>query len=244
VADLTDDASGVRQNLGVVGAGVSGLFLYLIGVLNLVALVGIVRYYRRSRAGAADPAGLDEYLDRRGLFNRLLRPLMRSVRHPAQLFPVGLLFGVGFDTATEVTLLALAGTGAAAGLPWYAVLVLPLLFAAGMTLFDTLDGAFMTAAYRWAFAQPIRKLYYNLTITGLSVAVAFLIGTVQLVGMLHERLRWHDPVTGWIAGLDLNVVGFLVVGLFVAVWAAAVAYWRLAGVERRWGGVAGDGGHR
>jgi high-affinity nickel-transport protein len=239
VVDLTDDASGVRQGLGAVGAGISGLFLYLIGVLNLVALVGIVRYYRRARAGAADPAALDDFLDRRGLFNRLLRPLMRSVRHPAQLFPVGLLFGVGFDTATEVTLLALAGTGAAAGLPWYALLVLPLLFTAGMTLFDTLDGAFMTVAYRWAFAEPIRKLYYNLTITGLSVAVALLIGTVQLVGMLHDRLRWHDPISGWIAGLDLNTVGFLVVGLFVVVWAAALSYWKLAGVERRWRAAGG-----
>jgi high-affinity nickel-transport protein len=234
VTALTDDGSGVRQDLGVLGAGISGLFLYLIGILNLVALIGIVRHYRRTRAGQADPASLEEFLDRRGLYNRLLRPLMRSIRHPAQLFPVGLLFGIGFDTATEVTLLALAGTGAAAGLPWYAVLVLPLLFTAGMTLFDTLDGAFMTIAYRWAFAEPLRKLFYNLTITGLSVAVALLIGTVQLVGMLHDRLAWRDPVSGWIAALDLNTVGFLVVGLFALVWAVAAAYWRLAGGEGRW----------
>jgi high-affinity nickel-transport protein len=234
LVDLTDDGSAVRQGLGVVGAGVSGLFLYLIGVLNLVALVGIVRFYRQSCAGPSDPAALERFLDQRGVLNRLLLPLIRSIRHPAQMFPVGLLFGIGFDTATEVTLLALAGTGAAAGLPWYAVLVLPLLFTAGMTLFDTLDGAFMTVAYRWAFAEPVRKLYYNLTVTGLSVAVALLIGTVQLVGVLHERLRWRDPVSGWIAGLDLNNVGFLVVGLFVAVWAVAVGYWRLTGVERRW----------
>jgi len=240
VVGLSDDRSGIRQDLGVVGAGISGLFLYLIGVLNLVALVGLLRYYRRSRSGAADPAALEEFLDRRGLFARLLRPLLRSVRHPAQLFPVGLLFGIGFDTATEVTLLALAGSGAAAGLPWYAVLVLPLQFTAGMTLFDTLNGAFMTVAYRWAFAEPVRKLFYNLTITGLSVAVALFIGTVQLVGMLHDRMHWRDPISGWIASLDLNTVGFLVAGLFVAVWAGAVAYWKLAGVERRWQGERTD----
>jgi high-affinity nickel-transport protein len=234
VVALTDDSSTARADLRVLSASVSGLFLCLIGVLNLVALVGLARLYRRSRAGATDLGSLDEMLDRRGLLNRLLRPLLRSVRHPGQLYPIGLLFGVGFDTATEVTLLALAGSGAAVGLPWYAVLVLPLLFTAGMTLFDTLDGAFMTVAYRWAFAEPVRKLYYNLTITGLSVAVALLIGSIELVGVLHQRLRWQDPVSGWIAGLDLNNVGFVVVGLFVVVWALAIGYWKLSGAEHRW----------
>ncbi len=154
------------------------------------------------------------------------------------MYPVGLLFGIGFDTATEVALLVLAGTGAAAGLPWYAILVLPLLFTSGMTLFDTLDGAFMTAAYRWAYAQPVRRVFYNLTTTGLSVAVALLIGTVQIVGVLHDELRWRDPLSGWVAGLDLNHVGFLVVGLFVGVWLLAVAYWKLAGLGRAAGAGA------
>jgi high-affinity nickel-transport protein len=238
IVGLTDERSSARHELGVVSASASGLFLYVIGTLNLVALIGIARLYRQSRAGRADPAALEQYLDRRGLFNRLLRPLMRTVRHPAQMYPIGLLFGVGFDTATEVTLLVLAGSGAAAGLPWYAIVVLPLLFTSGMTLFDTLDGAFMTVAYRWAFAEPIRKLYYNLTITGLSAAVALLIGTIELVGVLHRQLHLSDEVSSWIAGLDLNNVGFLVVGLFVAVWAIAFGYWKLAGVERRWGPAA------
>lgn len=239
IADLTDEGSSARHDLGVVSASVSGLFLYLIGILNLVALVGIARLYRRSRAGLTDPAALEHLLDRRGLFNRLLRPLLRSVRTPVQMYPIGLLFGVGFDTATEVTLLVLAGSGAAAGLPWYAIVVLPLLFTAGMTLFDTLDGAFMTVAYRWAFAEPIRKLYYNLTITGLSAAVALLIGTIELVGVLHRQLHLRDGVSSWIAGLDLNNVGFLVAGLFVVIWVIAVVYWKLAGVERRWQSTAG-----
>jgi high-affinity nickel-transport protein len=234
VVSLTDDGSTARHDLGTLGTTVSGLFLYLIGVLNLAAFIGIARVYRRARSGRFDPAELDRALDNRGLINRLLRPLMRSIRHPAQMYLVGLLFGVGFDTATEVTMLVLAGSGAAAGLPWYAVLVLPLLFTAGMCLFDTLDGAFMTVAYRWAFASPVRKIYYNLTITGLSVAVALLIGTVELVGLLHDRLHWTDGVSGWLSGLDLGSVGFVVVGLFVVVWALAIGYWKLARVESRW----------
>nr|WP_303715576.1 hypothetical protein [Kutzneria buriramensis]WKX16128.1 hypothetical protein Q4V64_18095 [Kutzneria buriramensis] len=114
------------------------------------------------------------------------------------------------------------------------MLCLPLLFAAGMTLFDTLDGAFMAVAYRWAFANPTRKIYYNLTITGLSVAVALVIGTISLVGVLHDKLDLRDGVTGWIAGFDLGNVGYIIVGLFIAVWAAALSYWHLAKVEHRW----------
>ena len=134
----------------------------------------------------------------------------------------------------------LAGSGAAAGLPWYAILVLPLLFTAGMSLFDTLDGVFMNVAYRWAFANPIRKIYYNLTITGLSVAVALLIGTIELVGVFHDQLKLDDGVTNWISGLDLNNVGFMIVGLFVIVWAVAIAYWKFSAVEERW--IASAGG--
>lgn len=234
VTTLTSADSGVNQALGLVSTSVSGLFLLLIGLLNLVALLAIVKVYRRARRGSYDAHELEAALDDRGFITRLLRPLMRSISRPVQMYPVGLLFGVGFDTATEVALLVVAATGAASGLPWYAVLVLPLLFTAGMSLFDTLDGAFMTVAYRWAFSNPIRKIYYNMTITGLSVVVALLIGTIELVGVLHARLALRDPLTGWVAGLELQNVGFVVVGLFVLVWAIAVAYWKLTGVERRW----------
>jgi len=234
VTDLTADGSSGRHYLGLISTSASGLFLYLIGILNLIALLGIVRVYRRARTEGYDPHALDEALDNRGVITRLLRPLMRSVSRPIQMYPIGLLFGIGFDTATEVTLLVLAGTGAAGGLPWYAVLVLPLLFTAGMSLFDTIDGAFMNLAYRWAFANPIRKIYYNLAITGLSVAVALLIGTIELVGILHAQLDLADPVTSWIAGLDLNNVGFLIVGVFVLVWILAIGYWKLSSVEQRW----------
>jgi high-affinity nickel-transport protein len=231
---LIDQGSGTHQVLGLVGTSVSGGFLYLIAFLNLLALLGILGVWRAMRRGEFDEKALEAKLNQRGLFNRFLGRLLRSITRPWQMFPIGLLFGVGFDTATEVTIMVLAGSGAAGGLPWYAILTLPLLFAAGMSLFDTLDGTFMNFAYHWAFANPVRKVYYNLTITALSVAVAFAIGTIEIVGLLHDDAGLNDPVTNRIAGLDLNNVGFVIVGLFVAVWAIAIAYWRLAKVEKRW----------
>jgi high-affinity nickel-transport protein len=234
VAALTDDGSSTRQALGVVSTSASGGFLYLIGILNLAALVGIAKVYRAMRRGEFDEAKLAEQLDKRGLLNRILGRLTKSITRPGQMYPVGLLFGVGFDTATEVLLLALAGSTAAAGLPWYAILSLPLLFTAGMSLFDTLDGTFMNFAYHWAFANPIRKVYYNLTITGLSVAVALIIGSIELIGVAHDQFGLVNPITDWISKLDLNNVGFVIVGAFVAVWVTAIAYWKLARIEHRW----------
>jgi nickel/cobalt transporter (NiCoT) family protein len=234
VTTLTSDGSGTHQVLGVVSTGVSGLFLYLIAALNLVVLLGIVRIWRAMRRGEFDEAALETHLANRGFFNRFLGRLTRAITRPGQMYPVGLLFGLGFDTATEVTLLVLAGSGAASGLPWYAIVVLPLLFAAGMTLLDTIDGTFMNVAYHWAFANPLRKVYYNITITGLSVAVAVIIGSIELVAVLHDDLHIVDPVTTWVAGLNLNNVGFLIIGLFVLVWAVAIGYWRWAKIERRW----------
>jgi high-affinity nickel-transport protein len=231
---LTAGGSATHRLLGVVSTSASGGFLYLIGVLNLGALVGIVKVFRALRRGEFDERGLESRLESRGFLNRVLGRLTRSVTRPGQLYPIGLLFGVGFDTATEVLLLAMAGSGAAAGLPWYVVLCLPLLFAAGMSLFDTLDGTFMNFAYHWAFANPVRKVYYNLAITGLSVAVAFVIGTIELVGVAHDDLGLRSAATDWVAGLSLNNVGFAIVGLFVAAWLVAVGYWRLAHVEHRW----------
>ncbi|GAA0398720.1 HoxN/HupN/NixA family nickel/cobalt transporter [Streptomyces luteireticuli] len=231
---LMDEDSTTHQTLGVVGTSISGGFLYLIAALNLVALVGIRRIFRAMRQGRYDERELEQHLDSRGFMNRILGRFTKSITRSGQMYPLGFLFGLGFDTATEVTLMVMAGSGAAAGLPWYAILCLPLLFAAGMSLFDTLDGTFMNFAYQWAFSNPVRKVYYNLTITGLSIAVAFLIGTIELVGVLHEKLDMDDPVSSWIAALNLDNVGFVIVGLFVVVWAAALAYWRFAKVEERW----------
>ncbi|POX36484.1 HoxN/HupN/NixA family nickel/cobalt transporter [Streptomyces sp. Ru73] len=231
---LMDDDSRTHQVLGTVGTTVSGTFLYLIAALNLVALAGIWRVFRAMRAGEYDETELERQLDSRGFMNRVLGRFTKAITRPGQMYPIGLLLGLGFDTATEVTLMVMAGSGAASGLPWYAILCLPLLFAAGMSLFDTLDGTFMNFAYQWAFSNPVRKVYYNLTITGLSIAVALFIGTIELVTVLHDKLGLKDAVTGWISGLDLDNVGYLIVGLFVVVWAAALAYWRLSGVEQRW----------
>ncbi len=234
VSTVSGDDSATHQTLSLLGTSMSGLFLYLIAALNLIALIGIARVWKSARRSRIDEHALEAQLNSRGLVTRLLGPLTRTMTHPGQMYLVGLLFGLGFDTATEVLLLVLAGNGAAAGLPWYAIVVLPLLFAAGMTLLDTLDGAFMNVAYNWAFARPARKIFYNLTITGLSVAVAALIGTIELVGVLHDQLGLTDPITEWISGLDLNNVGFVIVGLFIVVWAIALTYWRLARVEHRW----------
>ena len=150
------------------------------------------------------------------------------------MYPVGVLFGLGFDTATEVALLVLAGTAVAGGLPFWAILSLPILFAAGMTLFDTVDGCFMNFAYDWAFAKPVRKVFYNLTMTGLSVAVALFIGTVEFVGLLGAELHVGGPVVAFASGFDINRAGFVIVGIFVVTWVAAVVWWRLGRVEARW----------
>ncbi len=231
---LLNDDSPARHTLGIAGTLSSGLFLYLIGIINIVALLGIWRVFQGLRSGQFDEHELEEQLNNRGLLARILRPIMTRIKHPIQMFPVGVLFGLGFDTATEVALLALAGTGAAAGLPWYAVLTLPVLFAAGMTMMDTIDGLFMTVAYDWAFANPVRKVYYNLAITGLSVAVAMLIGTIELVTVLHDDLHLTDPLTGWISGINLHNFGLVIVGLFVVTWTVAIAYWRISKAEQRW----------
>jgi high-affinity nickel-transport protein len=231
---VRDDNSQLHSVTGMIGTTVSGVFLYLIAGINLLILVGIWKVFRRMRTGHFDEAALEEQLDNRGLMNRLLGRLMKSISKPWQMYPLGMLFGLGFDTATEIALLVLAGSGAASGLPWYAILCLPVLFAAGMSLLDTIDGSFMNFAYGWAFSKPVRKVFYNLTITGLSVAVALIIGTVELLGLLAEKLALHGVFWDWVAGLDLNVLGFVIVGLFFVTWIVAMAVWKFGRIEEKW----------
>ena len=231
---VEDDSSSLHQATGVVGPVVSGSFLFLIGVLNLIVLVGIVRIFRRMRRGDFDEAELEQQLDRRGFMNRFYGRATRAVAKPWHMYPLGVLFGLGFDTATEVALLVLAGAAAGGGLPWYGILCLPILFAAGMSLLDTIDGAFMNFAYGWAFARPIRKVFYNITISALSVAVALLVGTVELLSVLADQLGLTGGVWDLASNLDLNVVGYAVVGLFVVTWVVALAVWRFGRIEERW----------
>jgi high-affinity nickel-transport protein len=232
--DVANGHSALHQAAGLIGPAVSGAFLLLIGVLNLLVLCGILRVFARMRQGEFDEAQLEEQLNSRGLMTRVYGRATRAVRAPWQMYPVGLLFGLGFDTATEIALLATAGTAAAGGLPLYAVLCLPILFAAGMSLLDTIDGAFMNFAYGWAFARPVRKVFYNITITALSVSVALLIGSLELLSVFADRLRLTGGVWGWVSGIDLNMVGYVLVGLFVATWVIALAVWRLGRIEERW----------
>ncbi len=234
VGPVKDDDSGLHHYTGVIGTSVSGAFLYLIAAVNVVVLWGILKVFRSMRRGEFDEAQLEEHLNNRGLINRLLGRVMRLIRKPWQMYPVGLLFGLGFDTATEVAFLVLASTSALAGLPWYAILSLPILFTAGMSLLDTVDGSFMNFAYGWAFANPVRKVYYNLTITGLSVAVALIIGTIELLSLLGQQLNYTGAFWTWVSGLNLNTVGFVIVGLFVATWAVALAVWKFGRIEERW----------
>ena len=231
---VQDEGNTVGQTLALVGTLVAGTFLVGIGLMNLVAAVGIAKVFRRMRSGAYDEAELERHLHNRGFLARLLGRVVRRVSKPWHLYPVGLLMGLGFDTATQVALLVLAAGSAAFVLPWYAILVLPVLFAAGMSLFDTADGVLMTRAYGWAFLKPVRKVFYNLTVTVLSVTVALVIGILVLAGLVVERLGIDSGPLAWAASLDLGYVGFAVVGLFVVTWAIAVSVWRFGRIEERW----------
>ena len=241
---VTDGGSRLHAVTGLVGASVSGLFLWVLGVLNLVVLVGLLRVFRRMRHGDYDEQELEDQLERRGFLNRFLGGLTRTVTRPWHIYPVGLLFGLGFDTATEVGLLVLAGGAAAFDLPFYAILVLPVLFAAGMCLMDTLDGVLMTGAYGWAFRRPVRKVYYNLTITSISVAVALVIGTIELVGVLADQLGIERGPLAAVASIPLDRAGYAIVGLFVVAWVGALAIWRYGRIEERWSATPADASTR
>jgi nickel/cobalt transporter (NiCoT) family protein len=234
VGPVTDDSSALHSAAGVIGAGVSGVFLWILGLLNLAVLMGIIRVFRQMRSGVYDEAQLEEHLNNRGFMNRLLGGLTKGVRKPWHIYPIGVLFGLGFDTATEVGLLVMAGGAAAFNLPFYAILVLPVLFAAGMCLADTVDGVFMNVAYGWAFARPVRKVFYNITITSISVAVALIIGTIELVSVLVDEADIGSGPLVAIAHIPLDYAGYGIVGLFVVTWVIALAVWRIGRIEERW----------
>jgi nickel/cobalt transporter (NiCoT) family protein len=235
IGQVKDDNSTLHNVTGTVGVSVSGVFLLALGIINLVILVGIVKVFRQMRTGRYDDEALEALLTGRGLMNRILSRATRAVRKPAHMYPVGVLFGFGFDTATEISLLVLASTSAAVALPWYAIMCLPILFTAGMCLFDTIDGSFMNFAYGWAFSKPIRKVYYNLPVTTLSVLVAMVIGGVELLSLLQDKVGLHGGAWDVLASIGgFEYTGYVVVGVFVATWALSLLIWHYGRVEERW----------
>src|ERR1700733_6672818 len=231
---VRNSSSHLQYTTNIIGTLVSGIFLFLIAAINVVILAGIVKVFRGMRTGQYDDQALDEQLNKRGLMNRILGPLARRIDAPWKMYPIGFLFGLGFDTASEVALLVLAGTAVIGGLPFYAVLSLPILFAAGMSLFDTADGCFMNFAYDWAFARPVRKVYYNLTITGLSVFVAVFIGAVELLGLLAQDSNLNGSFWAFLENFNINTAGLFIVGVFVLTWIVALAVWRFGHIEQKW----------
>jgi high-affinity nickel-transport protein len=228
-------ASTVKQGLpelqhygGLIGAGVSGLFLWLIGILNLLLLLDMLKLWRLAKTGQHSHAHLDQLLSKRGLLNRLFGGrLQRLIQHSWQMYPLGLLFGLGFDTASEIGLLAMTAGAATGNLPIGAVLCLPVLFAAGMSLMDTTDGVLMVKAYNWAFVNPLRKIFYNLTTTSLSIAVALVIGSVELLQVFIHLLHLHGSFYDAVSALDFGVLGYVIVGVFLLVWGVSAALWKL-----------------
>ncbi len=240
---VSHSSSGLEQFGGIFGTIVSATFLYLIAILNVVILAGIIGVFRRMRKGHFDEAQLEQQLNSRGLMFRFFGRWMRAITKPWQMYPVGVVFGLGFDTATEVALLATTALLAAKNLPWYSIMCLPILFTAGMALLDTFDGCFMNAAYGWAFFNPVRKVYYNLAITGLSVSICFLIGTIELLGLLPVELHLKGGFWHLMAGFDINLAGFVIVGLFIVTWVAALLIWKYGHIEEKWqAGLKGHGG--
>jgi high-affinity nickel-transport protein len=233
-AGVSNDGSGLHHYTGLIGTIVSGAFLYIIAILNMVILVSIVRMFLEMRRGLYDQDEMERQLNSRGMMNRFFGPMARRIDTPWKMYPIGFLFGLGFDTATEVALLVLAGSAVVGGLPVWAVLSLPILFAAGMSLLDTADGLFMNFAYGWAFFKPVRKVYYNITITGLSVGVAFIIGTIELLSVLQGQLNLHGGIWSFSQNFNINHAGFIIVGIFVVTWGIALTVWHFGHVEARW----------
>ncbi len=234
---VSHNNSGLENFGGLFGTIVSAAFLFLIGTLNLVILAGIVKVWRSMRRGVYNEEELETQLNNRGFFFRFFGKWMKSITKEWQMYPVGVVFGMGFDTATEVALLATVALEASQHVPWYAILCLPLLFTAGMSLMDTSDGMFMNLAYGWAFFNPVRKVYYNLAITGLSVAICFFIGGIETLGLMPleiHSLPQNGGFWGFMFNFNINTAGFVIVGMFVVTWGLALAVWRFGHIEEKW----------
>jgi high-affinity nickel-transport protein len=233
-SQLKDENSSLHHYTGLIGLSVSGSFLMLIAILNLIILVSIIRVFIEMRRGLYNEEQLEKHLNSRGLLMRFFGPIARQIDKSWKMYPLGILFGLGFDTATEVGLLVLTGTSVIAGLPWWAILSLPLLFAGGMSLLDTIDGSFMNFAYGWAFSKPVRKVYYNIIITGLSVSVALFIGGLELLQVLASQLNLTGGFWNTVSGFNLNSAGYIITAVFIVVWVCALVVWRYGKIEEKW----------
>jgi high-affinity nickel-transport protein len=233
------------KNMGaIIGASVSGTFLWIIGILNLLVLLDVLKIWHTAKSGTHSHAHLEALLQKRGLLNRLFGGrLQKLMTHSWQMYPLGLLFGLGFDTASEVGLLAMTAGASAGNLPVPAVLCLPILFASGMAIMDTTDGVLMCKAYNWAFLNPLRKIFYNITTTGLSVAVALLVGTIELLQVLIGMLGLHGHFSNFVAGLDFGMMGYLIVGMFLVAWGLSVGLWKFGRIEQRYSMNIGPHSH-
>lgn len=226
---LQSRMDGMKEIGGVIGTLVSTFFLFAIALLNLIVLRSVLRAFRRVRRG--EPyvdEDLDMLLANRGFLARIFRPLFRLITRSWHMYPLGFLFGLGFDTATEVGLLGISAAGAAQGMSIWSILVFPVLFTAGMTLIDTTDGILMLGAYGWAFVKPVRKLYYNITITTISVLVALIVGGIEGLGLLGDQLHLSGGFWQAVGGLNDNfgMVGFVIIGVFLASWLLSIAFYK------------------
>ena len=233
-AEVKNQNSSLHHYTGLIGTSVSGAFLVLIALLNLLVLVSVLKVFVAMRKGSYNETELEKHLDSRGFMMRFFGPIARRIDASWKMYPLGILFGLGFDTATEVALLVLAGSTVVAGLPWWAILSLPMLFAGGMSLLDTIDGSFMNFAYGWAFSKPVRKVYYNIVITGLSVVVALFIGGLEVAQVFAQQLKLTGGFWNYALAFNINKAGFIIVLMFVVVWGLALAIWRFGKVESRW----------
>ena len=234
---------------GTIGTSVSGFFLYLVGILNLVIMVGVIKAWKQAKSGKYSHEHLEQLLNDRSIMRRIFKGrFKKGFDHSYQLYPIGVLFGLGFDTATEVGLLALSATAAAGTvggvLPPLAIIALPIIFAAGMSMMDALDGIFMTKAYSWAFTSPLRKIYYNITTTGLSVFVALGIGTLQWISVASDNfgLAETEPFKT-IISIDLSSIGYFIVISFILAFAVSILIWKIGKYEERFGSKIKESKH-
>lgn len=232
--ELTDEGSLLRQTGAIIGGTVAGTFLLFIAIINIFIFLGIIKNFRSMRTGTHATEHLEEELHKRGIMSRLLAPISKTIDRSWKMYPLGLLFGLGFDTASSIALLALAGSSAIAGNAALAVIALPIIFTAGMALGDTVDGLFMNQAYGWAHEKPIRRAYYNMTVTLVSITAALAVGVPVILGVLIDAFHLEGGIWDTVANIDLENVGFILVGIFLTMWALSVLIWRIGNFEQKW----------